>query len=141
MAYRSTTELCRLFTITQKNAVESSFPYYAEVERRSKILGSVGNHLPSFPRLECRYVLFQPENESAVLIVLDRLDSLVIPPERTCKVLYPHEADLVFPMNSGEQLHQITNDLASIFLDERIIGYVQIALGRLRRMSMWVKSS
>lgn len=141
MAHRLTTELCRLFTVTQKNAFETGFPYHSEVERLSMILGMVGHHLPSFPRLECGYAPFQPENERAVLTVLDRLDSLIIPRERTRKVLYPHETDLVFPMNSGDQLHQISKDLASILLDERMIGYVQVALSRLRRMSTWIKSS
>src|SRR5438876_3669119 len=138
MAHRLTTELHHLFTITQKNAFETGFPYHTEVELLSMILGMIGHHLPSFPRLECGYVPFQPENESAVLVILDRLDSLVMRRERTRKVLYPNETDLVFPMNSGEQLDQITKDLASILLDERMIGYIHVALRRLRRMSTWV---
>lgn len=141
MPHRLTTEIDRLFPIVQGNAFETSLPYHSEVEHLAVVLGMIYHQVPSFPRLECGYIPFQPENESAVLVILDRLDSLVIPRKRSLKVLYPEHTSLVFPMNSAEQLHQINEDLASILLDERMIGYIKVALSRLRRMSKWVKSS
>ena len=123
-----------------KNVFENSFPYHTEVEHLSTLLGMASHHLPSFPRLECGYFPFQPENESALLVILERLESLVIPRKRTQKVRYPKDTDLVFPDNSGDQLGEIANDITSILLDERVSGYVLVALNRLRRFSIWVKS-
>lgn len=141
MAHILTIIVSRLFTITQKNVFETSFPYHTEVEYLRTLLGMAGHHLPSFPRLECGYFPFQAENESALIVILERLESLVTPRKRTQKVLYPKETDLVFPDNSGEQLAEIAIDITSILLDERVTGYVLVALNRLRRFSVWVKSS
>jgi hypothetical protein len=101
MTHSLTTVLPRLFTVTKKNTFEPSFPYHTEVEHLSTLLGMASHHFPSFPRLECGYFPFQPENERALLVILDHLESLVIPRKRTQKVLYPKETNLVFPENSG----------------------------------------
>src|SRR5208282_5412725 len=141
MAHSLTTAISRLFTITLRNFFEHSFPYHTEVEQLSTLLGMASHHLPSFPRLECGYFPFQLENERALLGILERLESLVIPRKRTQKVRYPKDTTLVFPDNSRDQLGEIAKDITSILLDERVGGYVLVALNRLRRFSVWVKSS
>ena len=143
MARDLTSILDRLIRVAKNHVIDSALPVHTEAERLNTILGCVWRHLPSFPRLECEYIPFHSENEEVLLEVLDRLNSVIIRSKPKNSRRDRRRDDTIncyFPADSVEIIRQITNDVAAILLQERMVGYIVVGLNRLRRLSAWVKS-
>ena len=97
----------------------------------------VFRHLPSEPLLRCGYVPFHYVNDIALRHILDKLAGLTIPqaPKRRN---HPH---LTFPAKSVAGLEEITVDIASLLIDERLTGYIIAALKKVFKFRVWRDSS
>lgn len=130
-------EIRRLHFICFRLANDETFPFPAAAKNLSYTSGMVFRHLPTEPRLRCGYVPFHNVNDIALRHILDNLAGLIIskaPKRRN----HPH---LTFSAESVVALEEITVDIASLLIDERLTGYIIAALKKVFKFRVWRDSS
>ena len=130
-------EVRRLHFICFRLANDEKFPFPTAAKNLSYTSGMIFRHLPSEPRLRCGYVPFHDVNDIALRHILEKLAGLTIPqaPKRR------NRSHLTFPAESLAGLEEITVDIASLLIDERLTGYIIAALKKVFNSQVWRESS
>ena len=129
-------EAFRIQDISYEIRYDQRFPFPRIATNLSYATSMVLRHLPSERRLACRYVPFHKANEVVLRQIYNRLIRLSVR-------IKPNKADksiLTFPGETAPQLAEITIDLGSILLDERLTGYIIVALKKCFSFQVWQES-
>ena len=127
----------RLHNISGKIKYDEKFPASRTANIIYYTTGMVYRHLSSQPWLACGYVPFHDTNEAALWKIYERLATLTV----TMKPKKLNKANFTFPPESGPQVVEIAIDLASLLLDERLTGYIIVALKKCFSFRVWRESS
>jgi hypothetical protein len=129
----------RLYNIAYWLRDDERFANPAVGKNLRSILGMVLRHLPSQPRLRCGYLPFHDINDISLRQIVDELTALTIPQKG--KRPRRNSTDYTFPPESVSIIQEITVDIATLLIDERLMGYIAVSLKRLFRLRIWKDSS
>ena len=128
-----------LYGISFSVANNENYPYPSDARRLYNTLGMTALHAPSVPRLIYGYSPFHEGNEIILRQTLENLKALSSVIRSTTR---PRSIDPIFtfPPENIDSIREVTIQLASLLLDERMFGYIVVALKRISRLCVWRSS-
>ena len=133
-------KLHHLVNLSFELTVVKTFHSPKEARRLYYTLAMSHVHSPTVPYLRCGYMPYHYKNESALRQILENIDALLIPQNTGQPRRRKDDIMFIFLPESLDAINKHINELVSLLLEERMMGYITVALKWIAALRIWQNS-